>query len=71
MLKIMNVDNVIKLKVVVNKYPEMSDISVNVRTFMKKKINSVVKKEEWSQFVIDNPTLVTELLIKRSVKKKN
>ena len=63
LLDIMDLDNAMQLMVVVSKYPEMSDICVKVGSFMKMNISAIVRKDGWSGFVVNNPSLVTELLL--------
>jgi len=63
LLDIMDLDNAMKLMVVVKKYPEMSEICDKVGCFMKKNISVIVKKEGWSEFYVNNQSLVTELLL--------
>jgi len=63
LLDIMDLDNAMKLMVVVKKYPEMSEVCEKVGCFMKKNISVIMKKEGWSEFYVNNQSLVEELLL--------
>eukprot|EP00092_Neocalanus_flemingeri_P009734 GFUD01010485.1.p1 GENE.GFUD01010485.1~~GFUD01010485.1.p1 ORF type:complete len:314 (+),score=84.85 GFUD01010485.1:62-943(+) len=62
LVDIVNVSNVLKIMVAVDKYPELSDISGRLESFMEKNVEVIVKNEDWSEFMVTNPVLATRVL---------
>eukprot|EP00092_Neocalanus_flemingeri_P029825 GFUD01032381.1.p1 GENE.GFUD01032381.1~~GFUD01032381.1.p1 ORF type:complete len:361 (-),score=86.81 GFUD01032381.1:95-1177(-) len=64
MTDIVSVDNVLKIMVVMEKYQtELWEISGRIFKFVKENIERIVKKEEWIEFVVSHPSMVTEILV--------
>jgi len=63
LMDIMDVNNVLRIKVVVDKYQLGSLISNMVCGFMKKNIAIIVDKEEWNDFFNEYPTLVKDFIL--------
>jgi len=63
LMDIMDVNNILRIKVVVDKYQLGSLISDMVSGFMKKNITVIVDQEEWSDFITEYPTLVTDFIL--------
>ena len=63
LLDLMNIDNVLKLKVVADKYPELEPITVFIDGYMRKYITEIVKKDDWSEFIVNNVNLVGKLSV--------
>eukprot|EP00092_Neocalanus_flemingeri_P015050 GFUD01016256.1.p1 GENE.GFUD01016256.1~~GFUD01016256.1.p1 ORF type:complete len:370 (-),score=90.58 GFUD01016256.1:83-1036(-) len=65
MIDIVSVDNVLKIMVWIDKYKtELGVISSSIFRYLRRNIKEVVKKEEWEQFMVTHPNLVTEFLVK-------
>ena len=62
LLDIMNMDSVLKIKVLADKFPELKPITFMIVTFMKKNITEVVKKEDWVEFCVNNVSLLSEFI---------
>eukprot|EP00092_Neocalanus_flemingeri_P030638 GFUD01033267.1.p1 GENE.GFUD01033267.1~~GFUD01033267.1.p1 ORF type:complete len:380 (-),score=88.80 GFUD01033267.1:71-1210(-) len=63
LVDIVDVFSVLKIMVVVDKYPELSEVTVRLGNFMKENFEEIVKNEDWSEFVVTNPSLVTDFLL--------
>lgn len=63
LMDIMNVDNVLKIMVMVDKYPELKMLALIIHKFMKENIEVVVTKEGWTEFVTTMPSLVTDFIV--------
>eukprot|EP00092_Neocalanus_flemingeri_P000540 GFUD01000574.1.p1 GENE.GFUD01000574.1~~GFUD01000574.1.p1 ORF type:complete len:366 (+),score=93.95 GFUD01000574.1:72-1169(+) len=64
MIDIVNMDNILKMMVVIDKYPtELEEILRKIFGYAKENIDKIIKKEEWREFVITNPSLVTEFFV--------
>eukprot|EP00092_Neocalanus_flemingeri_P028123 GFUD01030543.1.p1 GENE.GFUD01030543.1~~GFUD01030543.1.p1 ORF type:complete len:370 (+),score=71.48 GFUD01030543.1:103-1212(+) len=69
LVDIVDVSNVLKIIMVADKYPELSEISARLVSYMKANFDDIVKKEEWSEFMATNTSLVTNLWREIVVKK--
>eukprot|EP00092_Neocalanus_flemingeri_P010196 GFUD01010987.1.p1 GENE.GFUD01010987.1~~GFUD01010987.1.p1 ORF type:complete len:376 (-),score=81.19 GFUD01010987.1:3-1130(-) len=63
LMDILNVDNVLKIMVVIDKYELGHTISEMVSNFMKENIAMIVDKEDWSEFLGEYPALVKDLVL--------
>eukprot|EP00092_Neocalanus_flemingeri_P101166 GFUD01129323.1.p1 GENE.GFUD01129323.1~~GFUD01129323.1.p1 ORF type:complete len:367 (+),score=87.76 GFUD01129323.1:103-1203(+) len=62
LVDIVDVSNVLKMMKMVDKYPELSEISVKLGSFFKENFEVIVINDDWSEFMATNPALVTNLL---------
>ena len=63
LMEILDMENVLQIRMVIDKHPELIEISGMVDSFMKENIEEIVVKEGWSEFVVTNPSLVTQLCL--------
>eukprot|EP00092_Neocalanus_flemingeri_P011140 GFUD01012000.1.p1 GENE.GFUD01012000.1~~GFUD01012000.1.p1 ORF type:complete len:380 (-),score=81.36 GFUD01012000.1:47-1033(-) len=63
LVDIMNVSNILRILTVVDKYPELEEISKRLGSYVKENFEEIVKNKDWNEFMVTNPTLVTELFL--------
>ena len=63
LMEILDMENVLQIRMVIDKHPELIEISGMVDSFMKENIEEIVVKDGWSEFVVTNPSLVTQLCL--------
>eukprot|EP00092_Neocalanus_flemingeri_P053193 GFUD01062439.1.p1 GENE.GFUD01062439.1~~GFUD01062439.1.p1 ORF type:complete len:372 (-),score=83.63 GFUD01062439.1:113-1228(-) len=62
-MDIMDLDNVLQILVVLDKYDVQSCAVKMVSDFMKENIVEIVNKEDWSEFVVNYPSLVKDFIL--------